>query len=91
MSNTQAARIAWHDHQNEHHCHGRECAEAARLYAAYLAAGDEEGPAQPRHAGRPRPAEDWTAEAHDAYERHRDDRPAKRPRPRTRKPEADQP
>jgi catechol 2,3-dioxygenase-like lactoylglutathione lyase family enzyme len=34
MSNTQAARIAWHGHQNEHHCHGRECAEAATASGA---------------------------------------------------------
>jgi hypothetical protein len=32
----EQARIAWHDHQFEHECYGRDCAEDRRLYRAYL-------------------------------------------------------
>ena len=31
----EQARIAWHDHQFEHDCYGRDCAEDRRLYGAY--------------------------------------------------------
>jgi hypothetical protein len=31
----EQTRIAWHDHQFEHDCYGRDCAEDRRLYRAY--------------------------------------------------------
>ena len=31
----ECARIAWHDHQFEHGCYGRDCAEDRTLYHAY--------------------------------------------------------
>lgn len=31
----EQARIAWHAHQFEHDCYGRDCAEDRRLYRAY--------------------------------------------------------
>jgi hypothetical protein len=31
----EQARIAWHSHQLEHGCYGRECAEDLRLYRVY--------------------------------------------------------
>jgi hypothetical protein len=52
----EQARIAWHDHQFEHYCYGRDCAEDRRLYRAYQRAIDgdlaEPGPATrpPAHA-----------------------------------------
>ena len=82
MSHTEAARMAWHGHQNE--------AQLPRPGSAPRPPGCTprtwpraagEGPAQPGHAGQPQPAEDWTAEAHDAYERHRGDRQAPPPCP----------
>ena len=42
----EQARIAWHDHQFEHDCYGRDCAEDRKLYGAYQRAisGDLSGP-----------------------------------------------
>ena len=49
----EQARIAWHDHQFEHDCYGRDCAEDRALYYAYQRAisGD------PAELGRPAPDE----------------------------------
>jgi hypothetical protein len=56
----EQARIAWHDHQFEHDCYGRDCVEDRRLYGAYQRAigGDlaGPGPATPPSA-RPLPDE----------------------------------
>jgi hypothetical protein len=56
----EQARIAWHDHQFEHDCYGRDCVEDRRLYSAYQRAisGDlaGPGPATPPSA-RPLPDE----------------------------------
>ena len=56
----EQARIAWHDHQFEHDCYGRDCTEDRRLYGAYQRAisGDPagSGPATPPSA-RPLPDE----------------------------------
>ena len=52
------ARIAWHDHQFEHDCYGRDCTEDLRLYYAYQRAisGDLAEPGgQPQVPGRPAP------------------------------------
>ena len=54
----EQARIAWHDHQFEHDCYGRDCTEDLRLYYAYQRAisGDPAGPGgQPQVPGRPAP------------------------------------
>ena len=51
----EQARIAWHGHQFEHDCYGRDCAEDGRLYRAYRCAisGDLPGPGR-RPGRRPR-------------------------------------
>lgn len=48
----EQARIAWHEHQFEHGCYGKDCAEDRRLYGTYQRAikGD---PAEPGHASSP--------------------------------------
>ena len=54
----EQARIAWHDHQFEHDCYGRDCAEDRTLYYAYQRAirGDlAELDEQPPVPGRPAP------------------------------------
>ena len=56
----EQARIAWHDHQYEHDCHGQDCAEDRRLYRAYQRAisGDLAEPSpQPGRSGKPVPDE----------------------------------
>jgi hypothetical protein len=52
----QEARIAWHEHQFEHDCYGRDCTEDRRLYRAYQRAinGDL---AEPVAAPQPPPAQ----------------------------------
>ena len=57
----ERARIAWHDHQFEHDCYGRDCAEDRTLYYAYQRAirGDlVELDEQPPVPGRPAPYEE---------------------------------
>lgn len=51
----EQARIAWHGHQFEHDCYGRDCDEDRRLYLAYQRAinGDLAGLGA---ANRPPPA-----------------------------------
>jgi hypothetical protein len=52
------ARIAWHQHQFEHDCYGRDCAEDRTLYGAYQRAirSDMSEPGeQPPVSGRPAP------------------------------------
>lgn len=51
----EQARIAWHGHQFEHDCYGRNCDEDRRLYLAYQRAinGDSAEP----EPGRPPPAQ----------------------------------
>ena len=54
----ERARIAWHQHQFEHDCYGRDCAEGRTLYGAYQRAirSDMSGPGeQPPASGRPAP------------------------------------
>jgi len=45
----ERARIAWHGHQFEHDCYGRDCTEDRALYDAYQRAmsGDLAGPSRP--------------------------------------------
>lgn len=45
----ERARIAWHDHQFEHDCYGRDCTEDLALYDAYQRAmsGDLAEPGRP--------------------------------------------
>jgi hypothetical protein len=51
----EQARIAWHDHQFEHDCYGRDCAEDRSLYRAYRRAINCDLP-RPGPAARPPPA-----------------------------------
>jgi hypothetical protein len=51
----EQARIAWHDHQFEHDCYGRDCAEDRSLYRAYRRAINGDLP-RPGPAARPPPA-----------------------------------
>jgi hypothetical protein len=51
----EQARIAWHDHQFEHNCYGRDCAEDRSLYRAYRRAINGDLP-RPGPAARPPPA-----------------------------------
>jgi hypothetical protein len=48
----ERARIAWHYHQFEHDCYGRDCAEDRRLYRAYqcVISGDLAKPSPPPRA-----------------------------------------
>jgi hypothetical protein len=34
----EQARIAWHSHQFEHNCYGRDCTEDHKLYRTYQCA-----------------------------------------------------
>jgi hypothetical protein len=45
----ERARIAWHGHQFEHDCYGRDCTEDRALYNAYQRAmsGDLAEPGRP--------------------------------------------
>jgi hypothetical protein len=50
----ERARIAWHSHQFEHSCYGRDCSEDRKLYRAYQCAiGGELAEPSPQ-AGRSR-------------------------------------
>lgn len=54
----EQARMAWHYHQFEHDCYGRDCAEDRRLYHTYQCAisGDLAKPSpQPPARGTPVP------------------------------------
>jgi hypothetical protein len=54
----EQARIAWHSHQFEHNCYGRDCTEDRKLYRAYQCAisGELAEPSpQARHSRRPVP------------------------------------
>jgi hypothetical protein len=56
----ERARIAWHGHQFEHDCYGRECTDDRALYSAYQRAmsGDLAEPGRPsRGSGKPVPDE----------------------------------
>lgn len=46
------ARIAWHEHQFEHGCYGKDCAQDRALYHAYQRAihGDLAEPGEPPQA-----------------------------------------
>jgi hypothetical protein len=52
----EQARIAWHEHQFQHDCYGRDCAEDRRLYWAYKRAINSRfagpGPHRGRHPRR---------------------------------------
>jgi hypothetical protein len=52
----EQARIAWHYHQFDHDCYGRDCAEDRRLYCAYQRAisGDLAEPSPQARLVRPR-------------------------------------
>ena len=52
----EQARIAWHDHQFEHDCYGRDCAEDRSLYRAYGRAINGDLPDRDRPPGRRPPA-----------------------------------
>jgi hypothetical protein len=60
----EQARIAWHYHQFEHGCYGRDCAEDRRQYRAYQRAisGDlADDPPRPHWSRWPTPgAARWT-------------------------------
>jgi hypothetical protein len=57
-SAVERARIAWHEHQFEHDCYGRDCAEDRTLYSAYQQAirgGLAEPGERPQVPGSPAP------------------------------------
>lgn len=56
----ERARIAWHDHQFEHDCYGRDCTEDRALYSAYqraMSGNLAETGRPPQVPGRPAPDE----------------------------------
>jgi hypothetical protein len=56
----ERARIAWHEHQFEHDCYGRDCTEDLALYSVYQRAmgGDLAEPGRPPQVpDRPTPDE----------------------------------